>query len=213
MEPACGTRGSGSLSICPTSGTDQRWRRSRLRRNRVVFSHANLHAINPIPRNKTDDQIKALAARGGVMRITTASRLMLPTGGQEGSNMSDYLDQVDYMVDLVGHDHVGIGLDISEGMTQEEFILRRATFLTKFPELKVGGDFPLKNYFSRGLSSAAETPGITRGLVERGYSGLTSRRSSEVTSCASLKQPSTTPSQELGSRIGWQEGDQLVERR
>ena len=56
-------------------------------------------------------------------------------------------------------------------MTQEEFILRRATFLTKFSELKVGGDFPLKNYFSRGLSSAAETPGITRGLAERGYSG------------------------------------------
>jgi membrane dipeptidase len=105
------------------------------------------------------------------MGITSASRLMLPTGGQEGSDLSDYLDQVDYMVDLVGPDSVGIGLDISEGMTQEEFILRRATFLTKFPELKVGGDFPLKNYFTRDLSSAAATPGITQGLAERGYSG------------------------------------------
>ena len=137
----------------------------------VVFSHANLHTINPIPRNKTDDQIKALVARGGVMGITSASRLMLATGGQEGSDLSDYLDQVDYMVDLVGPDSVGIGLDISEGMTQEEFIVRRATFLTKFPELKVGGDFPLENYFTRDLSSAAETPGITHGLAERGYSG------------------------------------------
>jgi membrane dipeptidase len=136
----------------------------------VVFSHANLHAVNPIPRNKTDDQIKALVARGGVMGITSASRLMLPTGGQEGSDLSDYLDQIDYMVDLCGTDSVGIGLDISESMTQEEFIVRRATFLTKFPELKVGGDFPLENYFTRDLSSAAETPGITQGLAERGYS-------------------------------------------
>ena len=135
----------------------------------VVFSHANIHTINPIPRNKTDDQIKALAAAGGVMGITTASRLMTPTGGQKGTDVADYLDQIDYIVDLVGIDHVGIGLDICEGMTQEEFEVRRATFLTKFPELKVGGDFPLENYFTRGLSSAAQTGVITRGLVERGY--------------------------------------------
>jgi membrane dipeptidase len=136
----------------------------------VVISHANLYAINPIMRNKRDDTIRLLAQHDGVMGITSASRLMSAKGNEEGADLDQYLDQIDYMIDLVGPDHVGVGLDISEGMTQEEFERRRATFLTKFPELRFGGDFPLEHYFARGISSAAQFPNITTGLQRRGYS-------------------------------------------
>ena len=136
----------------------------------TVFSHANVHSINPILRNKQDDQIKALAETGGVMGITSISRLMTERGRLHGTDLGEFLDQVDYVADLVGIDHVGVGLDIAEGMTEEDFLARRKTFLAKFPELKFGGDFPFEHYFTRGLATAANMRSITAGLVDRGYS-------------------------------------------
>ena len=135
----------------------------------IVISHANLHSINPVFRNKKDEVVKAVAERGGLMGITSVSRLLSARGNEEGSDLSQFLDHIEAVIDLVGVDHVGVGLDISEGMTQEEFELRQKTFLAQFPELRMGGAFPLEHYFARGISSAAEFPNITTGLVERGY--------------------------------------------
>lgn len=135
----------------------------------TVFSHANVYAINPILRNKQDDEIRELAATGGVMGITSISRLLTESGRLHGTDLADVLDQIEYVAELVGIDHVGIGLDIAEGMTEEDFLIRRKTFLAKFPELKFGGDFPFEHYFTRGLDSAAKIRAITRGLVERGF--------------------------------------------
>lgn len=135
----------------------------------IVISHANLYSINPIFRNKRDEVVKAVAERGGLMGVTAVSRLLSARGNEEGSDLSQFLDHIEAVIELVGIDHVGVGLDISEGMTQEEFEVRQATFLTKFPELRMGGAFPLEHYFARGISSAAEFPNITAGLVERGY--------------------------------------------
>jgi membrane dipeptidase len=135
----------------------------------IVISHANLYSINPVFRNKKDEVIKAVAERGGLMGITSVSRLLSARGNEEGADLSQVLDQIEAVIELAGIDHVGVGLDISEGMTQEEFEVRQATFLAKFPELRMGGTFPLEHYFARGISSAAEFPNITAGLVERGY--------------------------------------------
>ena len=135
----------------------------------TVFSHTNVYTINPILRNKDDDQIRKLAASGGVMGITSISRLLTEAGRLHGTDLDDVLDQIEYVAELVGIDHVGIGLDIAEGMTEEDFLVRRKTFLAQFPELKFGGDFPFEHYFTRGLSSAGNFRSITRGLVDRGF--------------------------------------------
>ena len=134
----------------------------------VSFTHACVYAKNPMRRNKTDGEIRALAARGGVMGINAVARLMSPEALQRGSTMADFVDQVDYVVDLVGIDHVGIGLDISEGMTPEDFEQRKVTFLAQFPEL--GGEFAYEHYYTTGLDSMAKAELITDGLVARGYS-------------------------------------------
>ena len=117
----------------------------------VSVTHACLQAFNPVPRNKTDEEIRALAARGGVIGMNAIARLISPTGGQEGATIAQFVDQIDYLVDLVGVDHVGIGLDISEGMTPD--FRARKGFLTQFPEL--GGDFPFEHYYVFGLESMA----------------------------------------------------------
>ena len=128
-----------------------------------------MYAINPILRNKQDDQIRELAATGGVMGITSISRLLTEEGRLHGTDLDDVLDQIEYVAGLVGVDHVGVGLDIAEGMTEEDFLVRRKTFLAKFPELKFGGDFPFEHYFTKGLNSAAHIREITKGLVSRGF--------------------------------------------
>jgi len=135
----------------------------------VAFTHCNLYSVNPIPRNKRDDQFKAVAEKGGVVGVGAISRFLAPKGGQTGVSLSQYLDQIDYLVELIGIDHVGIGLDIVEGMTAKDFAARQGTFFATFPELKTGGDFPFENYYVRGLNSSANIRIITQGLAERGY--------------------------------------------
>jgi membrane dipeptidase len=134
----------------------------------VSFTHVNMHAFNPIPRNKTDEQIVAVADRGGVIGINAIARLITADGPAKGATLDQYLDQIDHVVQLTGgSDHVGIGLDVNEGLTPEKFAERRKGFLREYPE--IGGDFPLEHYYVRELFSMASMPRITEGLLERGY--------------------------------------------
>jgi membrane dipeptidase len=136
----------------------------------VAVTHACLQAFNPVPRNKTDEEIKALAANGGVFGMNAIARLLSPRGRDEGATISQFVDQIDYVVDLVGIDHVGLGLDINEGLTPELFAARKKGFLTEFPELRMGGDFPFEHYYLLDLTTMRDMKRITEALVDRGYS-------------------------------------------
>ena len=72
-----------------------------------VFSHANVYEIHPHYRNVRDDQIKACAQTGGVIGITGFGEYM----GEVHPNSESIFKHVDYIVQLVGAQHVGIGLD------------------------------------------------------------------------------------------------------
>jgi len=76
----------------------------------IVFSHTNCKAVCDHPRNKTDDQIKALAAKGGVMGLTCFNWFV---SNKAVSTLDDLLDHYDYMMKLVGADHIGIGSDFN----------------------------------------------------------------------------------------------------
>jgi membrane dipeptidase len=76
----------------------------------IVFSHANCKTVCDHPRNKTDDQIKALAAKGGVMGLTCFNWFV---SNKPISTLDDVLDHYDYMMKLVGADHIGIGSDFN----------------------------------------------------------------------------------------------------
>jgi membrane dipeptidase len=135
----------------------------------VAITHSCLQRFNPVARNATDEEVKELAARGGVFGMNAIARLISPTGRQEGATVDQFVDQIDYLVELVGIDHVGLGLDINEGLTPELFEERRRGFLTAFPELRMGGDFPFEHYYAFGLTTMGNTPLITDALVRRGY--------------------------------------------
>ena len=73
----------------------------------VIFSHANPLALVAHGRNITDEQIRACAATGGVVCISGVSRFL----GVDCPVASDVARHVAYVADLVGIEHVGIGLD------------------------------------------------------------------------------------------------------
>jgi membrane dipeptidase len=74
----------------------------------IAITHANCRALNDHPRCKTDEAIKKLAAKGGVMGITGVRMFV---SGHEPTTIEDVVDHIDHVAKLVGVEHVGIGSD------------------------------------------------------------------------------------------------------
>jgi membrane dipeptidase len=72
-----------------------------------IFSHGCVFACCPHWRGLTDDQIRALAAKGGVMGVAFYRKFIHPAE----PTMDRLIDQVEHIIDLVGPEHVGFGAD------------------------------------------------------------------------------------------------------
>ena len=80
----------------------------------VICSHSCVFAIKDHPRNLTDDEIRAIAAGGGVVQVTTG-RWALSWQPRAEVNIGTFCDHVEYIRNLVGVEHVGIGTDFDGG--------------------------------------------------------------------------------------------------
>lgn len=74
----------------------------------VAITHAGCRAVFDHPRNKTDEALRALAERGGVIGVYQINPYL---GPNERNTLDDYLRHVDHAVKVAGIDHVGIGSD------------------------------------------------------------------------------------------------------
>jgi membrane dipeptidase len=77
-----------------------------------IFSHSNPYATHANPRNVTDQQMLAAAEGGGVVCLSAWSNFVGPTGPDHHPGREDLVAQIQYAVELVGIDHVGVGSDI-----------------------------------------------------------------------------------------------------
>jgi len=136
----------------------------------VAFTHSNPSGMSPNPRNKPDDLLRALAERDGVVGMCAYGKFAHRDKGRR-PRLTDFLDILDYTVDLIGVDHVGIGLDEGENW-QREFWESELVEMTKlYPEVIDPRDwFGFDTRYVEGLSSAAHFPNLTAGLLDRGYS-------------------------------------------
>ncbi len=74
----------------------------------IAITHSNCRALNNHPRLKTDEAIRKLAAKGGVMGITGVRMFVQD---KEPTTVEHIVDHIDHVVKLVGIEHVGIGSD------------------------------------------------------------------------------------------------------
>jgi membrane dipeptidase len=81
----------------------------------VIASHSNVQSIRHHPRNLTDEQIKALIQKGGVMGLTIVDYFV--TEEKRKVWIDDLLRHLDHVCALGGSDHVGFGSDF-DGTTK-----------------------------------------------------------------------------------------------
>lgn len=75
----------------------------------IVCSHSNCKALCDVPRNLTDDQLRALAKHGGVAHITLYHGF-LRNDSQEATVM-DAIAHLEHAIDIMGIEYVGLGTD------------------------------------------------------------------------------------------------------
>lgn len=122
------------------------WDVIELTKEPVMATHSNCKALCNHHRNLTDEQIKALAEKEGVLNLSFCGGFI-----KEGVDFSDHealkkvrvddwLDHLDHATNLIGVSHVGIGSDLDGGC-----------------------GFP-------GLDDITKFPTLTKGMISRGYS-------------------------------------------
>ena len=122
------------------------WDVMDLSKDPIIATHSNCKALCSHHRNLKDDQIKAMAEKGGVINLSFCAGFIkdgVGFGDPEALKkvtILDWLDHLDHAVQLVGTDHVGIGSDLDGGC-----------------------GFP-------GLDDITRFPDLTQGMVSRGYS-------------------------------------------
>jgi membrane dipeptidase len=129
----------------------------------IAITHSNCRALNNHPRLKTDEAIKKLAAKGGVMGITGVRMFVKD---KEPTTIEDIVDHIDHVVKLVGIEHVGIGSDSDlmgyDHMPKDQYERLKAGYKSTYAfrdKIDTDGfDHPRKVY------------DLTATLLRRGYS-------------------------------------------
>jgi membrane dipeptidase len=137
----------------------------------IAFTHANPKHFGDHIRNKSDDLIKACAKKGGVVGVTAWSEHLEPWLGRRPT-IEDLLDMIDYLVKLVGEDHVGFGFDLTP-QWKREGVGGYDEFGRIYPEM-FKSNYAERNF--EGLTDVHCIIDITRDLVARGYSDETIKK-------------------------------------
>lgn len=128
----------------------------------IAITHSNCRALNNHPRLKTDEAIKKLAAKGGVMGITGVRNFVRD---KEPTTVEHMVDHIDHVVELTSIEHVGIGSDSDlngyDDMPAAQLKDLRASYKSTYAfrdKLDTDGfDHPRKIY------------DLTEALIHRGY--------------------------------------------
>lgn len=122
----------------------------------IIYSHNASHTLRPTWRTRRDDELIACARKGGLISITAVPNSLSDDPDQD---INCVLDHYDYMVKLVGIDHVAIGTDTLIG----DHVAFHKKMLGSLMR-----DFPAP--YLDGLESPADGKNLVRGFISRGYS-------------------------------------------
>lgn len=142
----------------------------------VVFSHANAKAVHNSRRTIADDQIKAVAATGGLVGIVGFPAFV---SSSTRPKLDDFIKHIDHVVQLVGIDHVGLGIDYFTGQhpimpldeaqrNYEGFVASDKWSPDSYP--------PPPYHYPEGIETPDRLPNLTARLLERGYKAADVRK-------------------------------------
>ena len=128
----------------------------------IAITHSNCRALNNHPRLKTDEAIKKLAEKGGVMGITGVRMFVKD---KEPTTIEDIVDHIDHVAKLVGIEHVGIGSDSDlmgyDDMPKDQYEKLKAAYKASYAfREKIDTD---------GFDHPRKTYDLTAALLRRGY--------------------------------------------
>jgi membrane dipeptidase len=103
----------GMLIDCSQTGHQTSLDTINLSTRPVIFSRSNAKSLCPAKRNISDEQIQAVAAKGGVIGVTAEAELV----DASAPNLEGFLAHIDYIARLAGIEHVGLGLGNSPDAT------------------------------------------------------------------------------------------------
>jgi membrane dipeptidase len=126
----------------------------------VAITHANAAAWVPSTRNKSDEALRACAAKGGVIGAVAVPVMI---ACQMPAQLDDYLAGIEYLVNLVGIDHVALGPDFMEDMPTEVM----EASVKDLPPAAVAAYAAMPP--TVGFESVTEMPRVTAGLLASGW--------------------------------------------
>lgn len=131
-----------------------------------VCTHSNAYAVCANDRNTRDETARVIAEKGGIMGVCGLPRSVKAAD----PTLDDMLDHGDHWIRTVGIEHVGIGLDFTEGLKAAK-VLMPATILwrTRRPDIFGTVDEFMTQDYPRGLSTILDLANFTQGLFDRGY--------------------------------------------
>ena len=128
----------------------------------VAYTHCLPSGLKEHQRNKSDGQLKFIADQGGFIGVT-----MFPAFLRRGteSTVDDYVEAMDYVINLVGEECVGFGTDFTQDQSQAWFDWLvhdkgDGRELTAFGEI----------INPKGIRTIGEFPNLTQALLDHGLS-------------------------------------------
>jgi membrane dipeptidase len=122
----------------------------------LIVSHTNVRTFYDIERNVSDEQIKIVGQRGGVVGVNA----ILVSPDSESSTLDRYVDHIEHVIGLIGVDGIGIGFDFCEYLFQQMPENVRTELSAKLTT----------PHFIPDLTNHSHTRNLTRKLIERAFS-------------------------------------------
>jgi membrane dipeptidase len=122
----------------------------------LIVSHTNVRRYYDIERNISDNQIKMIGERGGVIGINA----ILVAAKQEMATLDHYIDHIEHVLGLIGIDGVALGFDFCQFLWEQMPAAEREALEARLT----------RPYFPADLSNHSHARNLTRRMLERGFS-------------------------------------------